>query len=67
MKRRICALVAALLLLGAASAAPLPEGMTYLAACRVEGETTDRHRAGRLLEKLGMIDQGDGPNDWDAY
>ena len=41
MKRRICALVAALLLLGAAaSAAPLPEGMTYLAACRVEGETT---------------------------
>ena len=20
-----------------------------------------------LLEKLGMIDQGDGPNDWDAY
>ena len=42
MKRRICALVAALLLLGAtASAAPLPEGMTYLAACRVEGETTE--------------------------
>ena len=41
MKRRICALVAALLLLGAtASAAPLPEGMAYLAACRVEGETT---------------------------
>lgn len=41
MKRRICALLAALLLLGAtASAAPLPEGMTYLAACRVEGETT---------------------------
>jgi len=41
MKRRICALVAALLLLGAtASAAPLPEGMMYLAACRVEGETT---------------------------
>lgn len=24
-----------------ASAAPLPEGMTYLAACRVEGETTE--------------------------
>ena len=42
MKRRICALVAALLLLGAtASAAPLPEGMAYLAACRVEGETTE--------------------------
>ena len=41
MKRRICALLAALLLLGAtASAAPLPEGMAYLAACRVEGETT---------------------------
>ena len=42
MKRRICALVAALLLFGAASAAPapLPEGMAYLAACRVEGETT---------------------------
>ena len=42
MKKRICALVAALLLLGAASAAPapLPEGMAYLAACRVEGETT---------------------------
>lgn len=43
MKRRICALLAALLLLGAAaSAAPAPpEGMTYLAACRVEGETTE--------------------------
>lgn len=42
MKRRICALLAALLLFGAAaSAAPLPEGMTYLAACRVEGETTE--------------------------
>lgn len=45
MKRRICALVAALLLLGAAaSAAPAPpEGMpeTYLAACRVPGETTE--------------------------
>ena len=42
MKRSICALLTALLLLGAASAAPLPEGMpeTYLAACRVEGETT---------------------------
>ena len=38
MKRSICALVAALLLFGAASAAALPE--TYLAACRVEGETT---------------------------
>ena len=23
--------------------------------------------AQELLEKLGMIDQGDGPNDWDAY
>lgn len=43
MKRRICALLAALLLLGAAaSAAPAPpEGVTYLAACRVEGETTE--------------------------
>lgn len=44
MKRRICALVAALLLLGAAaSAEPLPEGVpeTYLAACRVPGETTE--------------------------
>lgn len=44
MKRRICALVAALLLLGSAASAapaPLPEGMTYLAACRVEGETTE--------------------------
>ena len=42
MKRSICALLAALLLFGAASAAPapLPEGMAYLAACRVEGETT---------------------------
>lgn len=43
MKRRICALVAALLLFGAAASAapaPLPEGMAYLAACRVEGETT---------------------------
>ena len=38
MKRSICALVAALLLFGAASASALPE--TYLAACRVEGETT---------------------------
>ena len=27
---------------------------------------TDR-RYQELLEKLGMIDQGDGPNDWDAY
>lgn len=45
MKRRICALLAALLLFGAAaSAAPAPpEGMpeTYLAACRVPGETTE--------------------------
>lgn len=44
MKRRICALVAALLLFGAAASAapaPLPEGMAYLAACRVEGETTE--------------------------
>ena len=44
MKRRICALVAALLLLGSAASAapaPLPEGMTYLAACRVAGETTE--------------------------
>lgn len=44
MKRRICAFLAALLLFGAAaSAAPAPpEGMpeTYLAACRVPGETT---------------------------
>lgn len=43
MKRRICALLAALLLFGAAASAapaPLPEGMAYLAACRVEGETT---------------------------
>ena len=43
MKKRICALVAALLLFGAAASAapaPLPEGMAYLAACRVEGETT---------------------------
>ena len=44
MKRRICALLAALLLFGAAASAapaPLPEGMAYLAACRVEGETTE--------------------------
>ena len=41
MKRRICARVAALLLLGAAAAAPRPEGLTSLAACRVEGETTE--------------------------
>lgn len=42
MKKWVCTLLTALLLLGAASAAPLPEGMpeTYLAACRVEGETT---------------------------
>lgn len=43
MKRRICAFLAALLLFGAAASAapaPLPEGMAYLAACRVEGETT---------------------------
>ena len=43
MKRSICALFAALLLFGAAASAapaPLPEGMAYLAACRVEGETT---------------------------
>lgn len=43
MKRSICALLAALLLFGAAASAapaPLPEGMAYLAACRVEGETT---------------------------
>ena len=36
--------MAALLLFGAAASAapaPLPEGMTYLAACRVEGETTE--------------------------
>ena len=41
MKKWICALVAALLLFGAASAESLPEGMMYLAACRVEGETTE--------------------------
>ena len=30
-----------------------------LALRRVEGETTDRHRAGRLLEKLGMAKLGE--------
>ena len=40
MKKWVCTLLTALLLLGAATAAPLPEGMAYLAACRVEGETT---------------------------
>ena len=30
MKRKICALLTALLLLGTASAASLPEGMAYL-------------------------------------
>lgn len=41
MKRKICALLTALLLLGTASAASLPEGMAYLAACRIQGETTE--------------------------
>ena len=30
-------------------------------------DSEDQIRVGELLEKLGMIDQGDGPNDWDAY
>ena len=43
------------------SQALLDYGFDTLALRRVEGETTDPRRAGRLLEKLGMERQGEEP------